>query len=50
MQFAIPKSREFETYDKKIARLLKLSRKSKESGYIRYKSYDSFAKGIGLRD
>jgi hypothetical protein len=49
MQVAIAQSRKVETYDKEIAHLLKLFKKSKASGYTRYKSYDSFAKGIGLR-
>ncbi|MCF7836860.1 hypothetical protein K9N08_04360 [Candidatus Gracilibacteria bacterium] len=42
------KSRKKETYAEKVARLKKLSREARENG-TRYKSYDAFAKGVGLR-
>ena len=44
------KSRKKETYAEKVARLKKLSKEARESGCVRYKSYEEFAKGVGLRD
>lgn len=44
------KLRKKETQAEKIVRLKKLSREAKASGCVRCKSYDEFAKLVGLRD